>query len=263
VPPRIREDLSVESGLNDGICVPILFSLLVVSGAAAQAGAGAGASGALSVARLFLQQVGIALVVGFSFAALGSWCRQTGLKRHWISDDWQPVLPIALTVSCYCVAQLVGGSGFIACFTSGLMFGGLTARNMESALVAAEGTGDVLSLITWVAFGTVVVRVVLPHLSSTVLLYAVLSLTVVRMLPVALATAGLGLDRWTTLFIGWFGPRGLASIVFAVIVLDANLPHGAEIVATITVTVLLSVVAHGLSAQRLVGLYGRIMQSRA
>lgn len=176
------------------------------------------------------------------------WGRDRCRERHWISDDWQPLLAIALPFTCFAVAQELGGSGFIACFTGGLLYGALIGRSKAEELVAAEATGDSLSLVTWVAFGSASAVVAVSQLSWSTLAYAVLSLTVVRMVPVALVMGGLGRDLPTKLFVGWFGPRGLASIVFAVLVLDAALPHGRQLVSVVTFTILLSILAHGLSA---------------
>ena len=256
VPEAIREDLSVESGLNDGICVPFLLSFLALSTAEATAGGGAG-EGLKDFAALFLQQIGISTVVGLALTVVGVQLRDRCLRLGWIGADWRPLLAVALPVAAFCIAQTLGGSGFIACFVAGLAFDGFTRKDKDMELVAVEAGGDLLSLLTWMVFGAHVVSLALGHLTAASLLYAVLSLTVVRMLPVALATIGLGLDRPTTLFVGWFGPRGLASIVFAVMVLDQRLPHGNEIVTTVLLTVLLSVVAHGLSAPSLVRHYGR------
>jgi NhaP-type Na+/H+ or K+/H+ antiporter len=254
VPAAIREDLSVESGLNDGVCVPFLVSLLAFAHRPAEA------YGLLVLTKLFIQQLGIGVLVGSSIALIGAWSRDRCRERCWIPTDWQPVLAIAMAVACFSVAQQIGGSGFIACFTAGLVYGGLTRSHKQEELVAAEATGDVLSLVTWVAFGSEVAGKAIGNLNWSILFYALLSLTVVRMVPVALATRGLNLSRWTTFFVGWFGPRGLASIVFAVLVLDEKLPHGHQIIATIAFTILLSVIAHGITAPGLVCRYGRFLE---
>ncbi|QPN66618.1 cation:proton antiporter [Synechococcus sp. CBW1006] len=257
VPVAVREDLSAESGLNDGICVPLLLSLLAM----AQKGSGAG-DGVLLLGWLFLEQVGLGLVLGCGLAFLAARCRDLCLRRRWITSDWQPVLAIALPVCCFALAQQLGGSGFIACFCGGLTFGGLTPQERkQEELVAAEATADVLSLLTWVAFGSAVVALSFPQLSATTLLYGLFSLTLVRMVPVALATLGLRIGLWTTLFVGWFGPRGLASIVFGLLVLDSPLVHGSTIASIAASTVLLSIAAHGLSALGLVTRYGRVSRS--
>jgi NhaP-type Na+/H+ or K+/H+ antiporter len=152
------------------------------------------------------------------------------------------------------VAQWIGGSGFIAAFTGGLLFGALVKDVKHKLLLAAEGTGDTLSLITWVVFGAVVVGHRIDILTWQPLVYAILSLTVIRMLPVFLSLTGLNIRSDEKLFMGWFGPRGLASIVFAVIVINARLPHAEMITLTAACTIILSVLGHGLSANPLVAL---------
>jgi NhaP-type Na+/H+ or K+/H+ antiporter len=258
VPPPIREDLSAESGLNDGICVPFLLFLLSL--AARTGGAEAGLS---QLGTFFVGEIGGGVLAGAAVALLACVARDACSRRGWIAPDWRPVLAVAMAVLCFTLAQLIGGSGFIACFCGGLLMGGLTPRGKEEDLVAAEGTGDVLSVTTWLVFGAAVFGRALAAITPANLLYAVLSLTLVRMLPVALATLGLGLHRSTTLFVGWFGPRGLASIVFAVMLLDAGLPHGNDLADVIAITVTLSVLAHGLSAQGLAERYGRLVAARS
>ena len=256
VPAAIREDLSVESGLNDGICVPLLLALLAMAGQAVPGGETLSFLGVL-----FVQQLGLGLLLGGTITLAAVWGRDRCRQGRWIIDDWQPLLAIALPFTCFAVAQELGGSGFIACFTGGLLYGALTGRSKAEELVAAEATGDSLSLVTWVAFGSASAVVAVSQLSWSTLAYAVLSLTVVRMVPVALVMGGIGRDLPTKLFVGWFGPRGLASIVFAVLVLDAALPHGRQIVTVVTFTILLSILAHGLSASPLAGRYGRWMKA--
>jgi NhaP-type Na+/H+ or K+/H+ antiporter len=160
------------------------------------------------------------------------------------------------------VAQWLGGSGFIACFVGGLLYDSLAKLHKQKFLLAAEGTGDTLALITWVVFGAAVVGQSIDSFSWQVVVYALLSLTIVRMLPVFLVLAGMKLRTDEKLFMGWFGPRGLASIVFAVIVLNENLPGSQTISMTVVCTILLSVIGHGLSANPLVAvLAARIKRS--
>ena len=149
---------------------------------------------------------------------------------------------------CFTAAQLAGGSGFIAAFVGGMFFGSMTHEHKEELLESAEATGDLLSMITWTIFGAVVVGPALGAFTWQVLLYSILSLTVVRILPVFLSLLGTKLNTGEKLFMGWFGPRGLASIVFAVIVLNASLPGGDTITMTMTCTVLFSVILHGVTA---------------
>ncbi|MBE9176071.1 cation:proton antiporter [Synechocystis salina LEGE 06155] len=252
VPDNIREDLNVESGLNDGICVPLLLSLLAIADSQQTQGIPTSL-----LASLFLQQIGIGVLIGVSFAFIATQMRHFFLKKNWAAQDWQPVLPIALAVACFATSQQLGGSGFIACFVGGLTFGGLNRQQRESLLIAAEGAGDALSLITWVAFGSSIVVLVFAQITWQAVVYGLLSLTIVRMVPVAIALLGLKQNLYTVIFAGWFGPRGLASIVFAVMVLDARLPYSQEIAVVVSLTIIFSVIAHGLSATPLANRYGR------
>jgi NhaP-type Na+/H+ or K+/H+ antiporter len=257
VPANIREGLNVESGLNDGICVPILFVFLTLA-----ASSGTDANTPMLALKLVSQEIGIGIGVGVGLTLLGMWLLKICSDREWISETWRQLPVVALAVSCFALSQQLGGSGFIASFVGGMLFGGVEKGRKHKLLLAAEGTGDTFALITWVIFGAAVVGQSLKHFSWEVVLYSFLSLTIVRILPVFLVLGGMKLRTDEKLFIGWFGPRGLASIVFAVIVLNKNLPGGETIVLTVVCTIVLSIVTHGLSANPLVAaLSARIRSS--
>lgn len=258
VPSNIREGLNVESGLNDGICVPILFILL----AFAANTTGEGGSPMLAL-KLIVEAIGIGVAVGAGLTFLGVRVLGRCAELGWVTDSWRQLPVPALAVTCFAVAQWLGGSGFIACFVGGMLFGGLEKQHKSRLLLAAEGTGDTLALITWVVFGSAVVGQSIGSFSWQVVVYALLSLTAVRMLPVFLVLAGMNLRTDEKLFMGWFGPRGLASIVFAVIVLNEHLPGGDTISMTVVCTIILSVVGHGLSANPLVALLGARLKGTA
>lgn len=152
-------------------------------------------------------------------------------KYEWLSDTWVQIPVVALAMACFGTAQLLGGSGFIAAFTGGLLFGALEKEPREKLVLAAEGTGDTFALITWIIFGAAVAGEAVGSFEWRIVLYAALSLTLIRMLPVFLSLVGSGISTEGKLFVGWFGPRGLASIVFGVIVLEADLPHGGTMAA--------------------------------
>ena len=250
VPDEIRQGLNVESGLNDGICVPILFVFLAL------ALDKAGDAGPWTLAiKLVVEEIGIGLAVGLLLTLAAAKLLKTALRRKWLTPTWIQIPVVALALSCFAVAQLLGGSGFIAAFSGGLLFGALAKTERDQFLLAAEGTGDTLALITWVIFGSAVVGQAIGHFSWLILIYALLSLTVIRMLPVFVALAGSGISTEGKLFIGWFGPRGLASIVFAVIVLDSKLPNADLVAMTVTCTIILSIIAHGISANPLVAAF--------
>ena len=251
VPDEVRQGLNVESGLNDGICVPILFVFLAL----AAENAGEGGPWQLAL-KLVVEEIGIGLAVGVLLTTLAGWLLKLAWRRHWLTETWIQIPVVALALACFATAQYLGGSGFIAAFCGGLLFGVLAKRERNEFLRAAEGTGDTLALITWVIFGAAVVGQAVGHFSWLILLYAILSLTVIRMLPVFISLTGLGVSTEGKLFMGWFGPRGLASIVFGVIVLEANLPHGGPIAMTVVCTVMLSILSHGVTANPWARAYG-------
>jgi NhaP-type Na+/H+ or K+/H+ antiporter len=244
VPDDVRQALNVESGLNDGICVPILFVFLALA-----AGEASDQETWQLALTLVAEEIGIGLSVGLVLTALGIFILNVAGHRDWQSDIWIQVPVIALALACFACAEWLGGSGFIAAFCGGLLFGVLEKGHRQRLLRAGEGSGRVLALITWVIFGSAVVGQAAPYFSWLSLVYAALSLTVIRMLSVFLALSGTGVNTEGKLFMGWFGPRGLASVVFAVIVLDADLPHSGMIAMIVVCTITLSIVAHGLSSE--------------
>ena len=179
-----------------------------------------------------------------------------------VVDGRLQVPVVALALACFAVAQWLGGSGFIACFVGGMIFGGTLQQRKQELLEAAEGYGDVLSMITWFVFGAIFLGGILTQPDWRPILYALLSLTVIRMLPVYLSVAGLGLERDSKLFMGWFGPRGLASIVFVVMVNEAKVPGLETLTHAVTWTILCGVVLHGISANPMAASYGKRVAAR-
>lgn len=251
VSAQTREGLNVESGLNDGICVPILLIFLAFAVGSDEANAPV-----TLIIHHFAAEIGIGVGVGILCTVLGGHLFRLAHGRGWIGEIWMQATVPALAMTCFATAQLLDGSGFIACFVGGLIAGALVREHKAPLLLAAEGTGDTLALLTWVTFGATVAGSVVDNFAWDALLYAVLSLTVIRMLPVFLSLTGMGLTFADKLFIGWFGPRGLASIVFLVIVLNEHLPSGGILKQTVVWTVIISILAHGLSANPLARLYG-------
>jgi NhaP-type Na+/H+ or K+/H+ antiporter len=247
VPPVMREALNLESGLNDGICVPIVVILLGLAvGTQIEGGTTA------HVARVVIEAIGLGAVIGLALTWFTTRMLRFAERRGWISEHWVEIPIVALAAACFAAAQAVGGSGFIACFVGGLLLSGLGASHKKELLRGAEHMGEALALLTWVIFGGIVVARLIDRVTWPALLYAVLSLTVVRMLPVFLCLIGTRTSAADKLFIGWFGPRGLATIVFAVIVLDEKLPGNDTIMLAAGWAVLLSVIAHGVTANPLV-----------
>lgn len=251
VPDSVRESLNVESGLNDGICVPVLLFFLALAVGDAESG-----RAAELMAELTTQAIGIGVLVGILGGYFGSRMVRYCSARRWVEGPWLQIPVIALALLCFATAQELEGSGFIACFVAGLIFGGFETDHKESFLDAAEGIGNSMALITWFVFGVAALGLTWQHLDWRILLYALLSLTVVRILPVFISVIGMKL-RWDTrLFLGWFGPRGLASIVFVVLVQDKELSGAEILLPTVGTTILLSVLLHGLTANPLSRKYG-------
>lgn len=247
VPTPVRETLNVESGLNDGICVPVVVILLGLAVGTQNEG-----YSLTHMARVVAEEIGIGLAVGLALTGSAALLLRAAVKLDWVSDAWVEVPVVAAAVACFAAAQAIGGSGFIACFAGGMLVSALAPRRKHDLLRGAEAVGETLALLTWVAFGAVAVGQMLSRVSFPVLLYAVLSLTVIRMLPVFLCLTGAGMNAASKLFIGWFGPRGLASIVFVIIAIDEHLPGNDTLGVVVVATVLLSVVAHGVTANPLV-----------
>jgi NhaP-type Na+/H+ or K+/H+ antiporter len=245
VPGTVRESLNVESGLNDGICVPVLLIFLALA-----TGDVASDEATSLIMKLPLQAIGIGAGVGVVLALVGSSIVKFCGTRGWISGTWTRIPVITLAMFCFALSQWLGGSGFIGAFVGGLLFGGLIKHHKvkEELLAGAEGMGNLMSMLTWFVFGALAFGKGLQDVSWPVILYAVLSLTIVRMLPVMLCLIGIKARFDSKMFLGWFGPRGLASIVFIVIVLEENLPGSDTLVAVVTWTVVLSIIAHGVSA---------------
>ena len=251
VPARIREGLNVESGLNDGICVPILLFFIALT-------VGGEPGGSETSALLLLaEELGIGMAVGLGLSLVGvsllRWC----WKQGWVTDIWKQVTVVGLAIASFAIAQSLHGSGYIAAFTGGLLFGYLAKKGTHKLVLAAEGTGETLALVTWMLFGAMVIAPAFKLLSWEVAIYALLSLTVIRMVPIFLSLTGSGESVSSRLFLGWFGPRGLASIVFAIIVINAEVPGGEFMALVVICTVMLSLVAHGISANPLAKWLGR------
>jgi NhaP-type Na+/H+ or K+/H+ antiporter len=243
LPSSVRQSLNVESGLNDGICVPLFLIALTVAQAEEQGGGLGGA------ARLVLEKIGYGIVGGVLAGALAAAVVVLAGRRGWISEPWLQIVPVVGAALAYVLAEDIGGSGFIAAFVGGMVFGGLRRTSGGEVGYLLEEAGALLGAVTFVVFGAVLVGPAVGNATWQVLVYVVSSLTLVRMLPVAISMLGTGARAPTVAFVGWFGPRGLASIVFALLLLEEGGLPGEELVLSAAfVAVALSVLAHGISA---------------
>jgi sodium/hydrogen antiporter len=243
LPVWVRQGLNVESGLNDGIAVPLFTVLTAI--AVAESGAGNHSLGVVLVRQL---SWGVVCGVGVGF--LGGWILLAALRRGWSSPGWTGIAGLLVAVIAYASAVSLGGSGFIAAFCAGMVFGQRTRDELPDATEFGEQAGQLLEAVTFLIFGGAILTVALEHPSGRAIVYAVLSLTVVRMVPVAIALLRSGTARPTVAFCGWFGPRGLASVLFLVLLVEdaPTLDHLPAVAAAVTWTVALSVVLHGVTA---------------
>lgn len=256
VPARIRRLITVESGLNDGIVTPVV--MLALAGAASAEDLAGAPTAWGAVAELALGGA-----VGLGAGLVGGWLLRRARARRWAAESFAGIAVLALALVAYTAAVALGANGFVAAFCGGIAFGAAAGSRGSAELVFLEQAGGLVSLLVWVAFGIAVVPIMVERLDLTTVAYAVLSLTVVRMAPVALCLLGAGLDRGSVLFVGWFGPRGLASLVFALLAVEDLGPQAREAASVIGATVCLSVLAHGFSAGPLAARYGRAMAARA
>jgi NhaP-type Na+/H+ or K+/H+ antiporter len=242
LPSRIRQGLNVESGLNDGVCVPLLIIVLTI--AEAEQG-----SAHVEPLRVILEEIGFGALGGVAAGALGAWVLRGFAARGWMDGTWTQINAVATPLMAYTVASALGGSGFIAAFVAGIVFSAIAGRQAETTTYLAEESGELLNAVTFLLFGAVLLGPALGDPDWRVIGYAVLSLTVIRLLPVALAMLGTGMRPVTVGFLGWFGPRGLASIVFVLILVEqTDLAERSLLLDVVTWTVALSVFAHGISA---------------
>ncbi|MEN8041495.1 MAG: sodium:proton antiporter [Actinomycetota bacterium] len=241
VPAMVRQGLSVESGLNDGIAVP--FLTIAIAGAANEMQTLGG------VVEVFVAEIGGAIVAGLLVGWLGALAIRYAGQRGWMTRDWRLMSAPVLALGAFAAADPIGGSGFIAAFVAGITFGQLVRAMYPDICDFSEGISHLLTATAFFVFGALILGPSLPLITWQMIAFGIASLTVVRMVPVALALIGTGLRLPTVLYIGWFGPRGLASLVFAGTVVVVSDPEDAPVIlAVVSAAVAMSVLAHGATA---------------
>ena len=242
IPLKIRQGLNVESGLNDGIALPAVLFFACFLNIHHQAPE--------ENWLIFLSlQVIIGPIAGIAVGWIGGHLIALAAKKNWMTSEFQGVAAIALAVLAFAVAEVCHGNGFIAAFVAGLTYGNLHVSYSKFLHEFTETESQFLAYLTFFLFGALILPEALHHITGTIVLYACLSLTLVRMLPVALSMLGMKLGLATIAFLGWFGPRGLASLLFGLLILEDLHVAQAEFIQTVVATtVLLSVVLHGITA---------------
>ena len=254
VPVRIRQAINIESGLNDGIALPVVLLL------AAFAGTAHGGAQASEWVNFGLLQVILGPLAGVVVGYIGARALDEAIERGWANTAFQGIGILSLAVFTYVAAELVGGNGFIAAFVGGMVFGNTIRHPCTFLFEFMESEGQLLMLITFMVFGAALLPEGVAHLNPANFLYALLSLTVIRMIPIVISLVGSGVRLPTQLFLGWFGPRGLASILFVLLILEeSDVPHRDELLSITVITVALSALLHGVSAAPLSQLFGRLV----
>jgi NhaP-type Na+/H+ or K+/H+ antiporter len=256
IPNRIREALEVESGLNDGLSVPFLLVFIAI-GLSEESFSPTG-----YFVQTALEQIGLGAIVGIAVGFIGSRIVIKSRNNGWITPNYQRIAFLVLAVLSFIIADEIGGSGFIAAFIGGLATGYVTRDAGKVLMDFAEAEGQFLNLTVFFLLGIVIAGLI-PYITWQIILYAILSLTIIRMLPVAISLLGTKVSWNSILFMGWFGPRGLASIVLALITLERlnSFPGQDTFILAVFITVLFSVVAHGVSALPLSNLYIKKLKS--
>ncbi len=258
VPLKIREALNVEAGLNDGLSVPFLLFFIALAGSGLSGGTEA------TLHEFIWEQLGYGALVGTGIGLGGGWLLGLAHRHHAVATAWSQLGVVVLPLLCLVASERVGASMFIAAFVGGLAVQVFFKQAGKHAIEFTEEWGQILNLSVFFLFGMVVARA-WPQLTAAHWIYAALSLTVIRMLPVAVALLGTHLSRATVMFMGWFGPRGLASIVLALVYLEHHADHLGEntIRLAAIATVLLSIFLHGLTARPGIDLYAKAVAKLA
>ena len=255
VPQRIRDTLNVESGLNDGIALPPLLALLA---------AAATPTSALTETEWMigaLGEIGVGAIIGALFGWVGGRLIDAAWKRGWIDETFARLVSPGLAIFTFAVAHMLDRNGFVAAYLAGLALAVSSPELRERVHQFGEADGTQFSLLVFLLFGLVMVPSAWRHWDAAMLAFAMISLTVVRMVPVWLSLLGSGLDVKSVLFVGWSGPRGIASVLYLALVVQRfgteDHVQVVQVFAVIVLTVLLSVLLHGLSAAPLSAAYGR------
>ena len=246
VPLRLRQSINVESGLNDGLALPVVMIAAIVSAEMA----GIVVEGVPDNVVLFtLKQVTLGPLTGVGLGYLLARILDASIKARFITTSCQGIYFLIAAFLAFVTAELVGGNGLIAAFVGGLVFGNTLKSSADFIEEFMESEGQLLTIFTFLIFGAVMVPLGIEHATWKTVVLAVLYLSLIRMLPIWLSLAGSGLKSYEKIFLGWFGPRGLASILFALLFLERfHIPGGDEILACVVLTVMLSIVLHGVSA---------------
>jgi NhaP-type Na+/H+ or K+/H+ antiporter len=252
IPQTVRNTINVESGLNDGFVFPVLLTVLALI-------ANDGSTSSQGWFGYIVEQISIGAVAGAFVGWMGAKLSEFTIKKEWIEHQYLNLIPLALAILSFYFAEHFHGNGYIAAFFAGLFLGNTSKTLKKSVEIFAESEGELLVMISFLVFGLVFVPFMLPYITVETWIFAFLSLTVLRILPIVIGYGYFKLDLSTRLFIGWFGPRGIASILYILVAVHklGNIEGHEQIFTVASLTILLSIILHGLSAQPLAVLYSK------
>ena len=258
VPGCIRQAINIESGLNDGICLPIL--LLFISLAANKAGE----NSATYWLIFTFEQIFLGTIIGMAIGYGGNKLVAKSLQYQWMTRSFEDLSILGLSILAYTSAEVIGGNGFIAAFCAGLTLGLVGKKSFVQSLQEfGEAEGQLLTLMSFLLYGAIMVIPSLIRSTWQIWVYGIISLTIARMLGVAIATAKLDLQLDSTLFIGWFGPRGIASLVYGLLIMEKDSFQNSQLMFdAMAIVVLISIFAHGLTAFPGVNWYAKRLDNK-
>jgi NhaP-type Na+/H+ or K+/H+ antiporter len=259
VPERIRQALNVESGLNDGFALPVVlvFASLASVGSGAEEEVRSTAEWAVYTGKQLL----LGPLAGAGLGALGALLATAARKHNLMNEAFEKLAAVAMALLSFELAEAIGGNGFIAAFVAGMALGNLGRDFSRCVHEFLEAEGQLLMLLVFMSLGAAFALPAFAHATPSILLYVVLSLTVIRMVPVSLSLLGTKLQPASHLFLGWFGPRGLATFLYGLLVIDeSSAPHRELLFAVAIITVIFSIIAHGVTAAPGVRAYARAIE---
>ena len=253
VPERLSQAINVESGLNDGLVLPfVLFGAMM-------AATGLGEIQTTGLALSVVLQVVLGPLVGIACGWGLAKMMDFAQRRDWIAEAAAGVVFLSAAFISYVGSEIIGGNGFIAAFVAGMVFGNTYKHKIHFIGEFMEGVGQILTMFAFLVFGALLLPDGIEHISWKPVVVAIMFLTVVRMLPIWVSLLGTSLAYREKLFLGWFGPRGLASILFTLIMTDEfDFTGEAELLACVSMTVFLSIIVHGVSAAPLSKWIGKV-----
>jgi NhaP-type Na+/H+ or K+/H+ antiporter len=253
IPASVRQALKVEAATNDVVVLPIVLVTIALTKASASTPG--------EWALLFGKLLVLGPMVGFAVGALGAWVMMRVDKRYGIRREYQALYGMGLVFAAYTAAVAAGGDGFLASFAAGAAIAALDLELCDCFLEFGDATAEMIMLFAFTLFGAVLVTLVGTIPLGAALALAAITLFVARPAAVSLVLRTAAVSSSARRFIAWFGPRGLASLLLALLVVQARMPGAEMILAIAGVVVTVSVFLHGITATPLSALYGRRVAS--